>query len=316
MAQCQSKSEYNMENKLYKKIFKQIISVCTLLLIFWEPVFALSPGEELFMNNKPLEAAPLLEKEIQDGTASVNSYNYLGLSYYQTGNYKRSVEVFQMGLSVPGTNKKILAFNAGNSCYAQKDYKNAIEYFSLALATDKNYGSALLNRANSYLMAENYEKALDDYRQFLVISPEDRQADKIRQMIDALTGEIAALEEQNRRAEEERLRLEEEERKLQEELARLKAEREAEEARLKAEREAEEARLKAEREAEEERRRAEEKARREEEERILAEKRAAEAERRRKLLEEVANSLQETDSTSMTSGTEDLIEYEMESELD
>ena len=63
--------------------------------------------------------------------------------------------------------------------------------------------------------------------------------------------------------------------------------------------------------------------RRKEEERIAEEKRLAEekkraeeAERRRKLLEDVANSLHNTDSTSLSSGAEDLIDYEQESELD
>ena len=86
---------------------------------------------------------------------------------------------------------------------------------------------------------------------------------------------------------EEAERLAEEERRMQEELARQKEDEE---------------RLEAERKAEEER---------------LAEiKRQEEAERRRKLLEDVANSLQNTDSTNMTSGTEDLIDYDYESELD
>ena len=43
---------------------------------------------------------------------------------------------------------------------------------------------------------------------------------------------------------------------------------------------------------------------------------AREAERRRKLLEDVANSLQQTDSMNMTAGAEDVIEYDYESELD
>ena len=38
--------------------------------------------------------------------------------------------------------------------------------------------------------------------------------------------------------------------------------------------------------------------------------------RRKQLLEDVANSLQGTDSTNLTSGAEDLIEYDLEGELD
>ena len=42
----------------------------------------------------------------------------------------------------------------------------------------------------------------------------------------------------------------------------------------------------------------------------------ADDERRKKLLEDVANSLQGSDSTNLTSGAEDLIEYDLEGELD
>ena len=47
-----------------------------------------------------------------------------------------------------------------------------------------------------------------------------------------------------------------------------------------------------------------------------AARKAAEEERRRKLLEEVANSLQQTDSTNMSAGAEDVIDYDYESELE
>jgi len=88
--------------------------------------------------------------------------------------------------------------------------------------------------------------------------------------------EIRAQEESAARFAEEQKRLEEENRRMQEELARQKAEYEAAEAARK----------------------------------------AAEEERRRKLLEEVANSLQQTDSTNMSAGAEDVIDYDYESELE
>ena len=51
-------------------------------------------------------------------------------------------------------------------------------------------------------------------------------------------------------------------------------------------------------------------------EQLLEDMRKAEEDRRKKLLEDVANSLQGTDSTNLTSGAEDLIEYDLEGELD
>lgn len=261
------------------------------------------------MQNKPAEASIALENEIKAGKASPGAWNYLGLCYYQLGDYQKSCEVFQKGLSVSGTNKKILAFNAGNACYAMGKYDKASEYFSLAYKTDRNYSRAVLNRANSYLMGAVYDKALTDYELFLEIAPGDPQEPQIIEMIALLRREMVRMEEERRLAEEEAARLAEEERLMQEELARLAAEREEAE-RLQRE---EEERIAAEKRAEEERIAAEKRA---EEERIAEEKRKAEAERRRKLLEEVANSLQNTDSTNISSGAEDIIDFDQESELD
>ncbi len=53
-----------------------------------------------------------------------------------------------------------------------------------------------------------------------------------------------------------------------------------------------------------------------EQEALEAERKAAEEERRRKLLEDVANSLQQTDTTNMTAGAEDVLDYDYESELE
>ena len=154
-------------------------------------------------------------------------------------------------------------------------------------------------------MSGNLEAALGDYKKYIACNPYDEQADKINQMINAILSELNRLEEEAKRAEIEAAKRAEEEKRIAAELEKQRQEEEA--------RRAEEERIAAEKKAEEERLAAERKA---EEERILAEKKAAEAERRRKLLEEVANSLQNTDSTNMSSGAEDLIEYEMESELD
>lgn len=305
---------------------KRLIIIFYLFLISFN-IFAQSEGEKLFMNNKPAQAAIIFEKDIESGTNDSNTYNYLGLCYYQLQEYEKSVETFEKGLTAPGTNKKILAFNAGNSCYAMKDFKKAVEYYGLAYKLDQYYSQALLNEANSHLMLSEYDKALEDYEHFLVLEPNDRQEPNIRLMIELLRKEVARLEEERILAEAEAARIAEEERLYKEELKRKEEERlaqERERLRLEAERLAEEERLAQERRAEEERIAAEKKAEEErlererlaEIERLAEEKRKADAERRRKLLEEVASSLQNTESTNMSSGAEDIIDYDQESELD
>ena len=258
-----------------------------LILCGFSSVYAESEGEKLFKSNKPMEAALFLEEEINNGSASSAAYNYLGLAYYQTGDYQKSVDAFAKGLKVPATNKKILSFNQGNSYYAMGDYDNAAKSYTLALSADPKFTQALLNRGNAYLMAQKYNETINDYERFIVMEPNDVQRPKIEALLALLKQELVRQEEEARIMAEEAARLADEERRMAEELARQKEEEE---------------RLEAERRAEEER---------------LAEiKRQEEAERRRKLLEDVANSLQNTDSTNMTSGTEDLIDYDYESELD
>lgn len=312
---------------------KKNIIIISLIFIF-SLLYGETDGEKAFKGNNPELAIQLLEEEIQEGNVSPYSYNFLGLSYFQTGNPEKAAEVFAKGLTVSGTNKKVLAFNQGNAYYVLKMYDEAIRCYSLAITMDKNFTTALLNRANAYVAVQKFNEAVEDYENYIAVLPDDPQYDEICEMIKALKQEIGRLREEEILAQQEAERLAEEERILQEELERqrLEAEKKAEEERIlreqkeaeerriaeeqrriQEEKEAEERRIREEKEAEERRIREEREA---EEKRIAEEKRAAEAERRRKLLEEVANSLQNVDSTNMSSGAEDLIEYEHESELD
>lgn len=255
---------------------------------------AYETGYNLFSTNKPSEAIPYFVTAMNDLSVSPSVYIYLGIAYYQTGQYTESLEVFRRGLSASGTNKRILAFNAGNSAYAMRDYATAEEMFSLASAADPTFASPVLNRANSRLSQDKLQGALEDYERYLVLDPYSSQRAEVEAIIRALRGEMVYREQEKERIAQEEQRMKEEEARIQAENQRI-AEEKAEEARKEAER------LAAEKAAEEAR---------------LAAQREAEAERRRKLLEEVAASLQDTETTGMNAGSEGVIEYEYESELD
>ncbi len=272
---------------------KKGLKILILFSLICSCLYAESEGEKLFKSNHPKEAIVQLEKEITSKKASADAYNYLGLAYFQIGEYKKSTEAFAKGLKVSGTNKKILSFNQGNSYYAMQDYQSAAQCYSLTISADPFYTQALLNRANAYLMLKSYDNCIEDYEKYLQLEPNDPQRPQIEEILRLLRKEKIRLAEEEKKAAEEKARLEEENRKFQEELARQEqAEKERQEKeRLQRLKEEEEARL-----AEEKR---------------LAE----EAEKRRKMLEDVANSLQ-TDSENLSSGAEDIIDYEHESELD
>jgi tetratricopeptide (TPR) repeat protein len=249
----------------------------TAALFFIMPVLsAETEGERLFKNNYPSDAVPLLEQDITAGTASPDAYNYLGLAYYQTGQFDKSIDIFEKGLKVSGTNKKILSYNAGNSAFAAGNYAKADSYYSLALAASPDFTPALLNRANTRLKADDLQNALTDYTAYQQKKPDDPQKEQIGRIIGLIQTEL------DRRVEDAKIAAEQE------------AQRKEEEAKVQAEQQ----------------RIAEENAAKE------AEAKAAEEVRRRRLLEDVANSLQDTSTENMTSGTEDTIEYSSEPELD
>lgn len=254
----------------------KVLCISVLILITAVLCFAESEGEKLFKTNNPSDAIPLLEQDVKNGNISADTYNFLGLAYFQTGNYQKAIEAFEAGLKSPVANRKLLSFNEGNVYYSSGDYQKAENCYSLVLAASPNFYGALLNRANARLMAQKYRDCLTDYKKFVLEQPSDSQTPEINRLIAYLEEEIQRQEEEAIRIAEEQKRLEEENRRLQEELARQKAEQEA----------------------------------------LEAERKAAEEERRRKLLEDVANSLQQTDTTNMTAGAEDVLEYEYESELE
>lgn len=255
---------------------KKNIFVFGILFFLISCAFSESEGEKLFKTNNPGGAVTLLEKDISDGNVSADTYNFLGLSYFQLGQYEKAIDAFERGMNSGASNRKLLSFNEGNVAYAAGNYSKAESCYSLALAASPDFYSALLNRANTRLMMKKYQDCLADYKRFVLEQPDDSQTPEIQRLIGYLEQEIQRQEEEAVRLAEEQKRLEEENKRLQEEMARQKAEQEA----------------------------------------LEAERRAAEEERRRKLLEDVANSLQQTDTTNMTAGAEDVLDYDYESELE
>ena len=380
----------------------------------------LSRGEALFKENNAKDAVQVLEYEILNGQVSDNTYNFLGLGYYQLEEYEKSLDAFKRGLKAQPENAKLLSYNMGNTYYAMKNYSAAAEAYSDALKAEPLFYDALLNRANALLMKGQLLSAKEDYVDFVAKCPDDPQRERIELLIKALEEEIARREEEARLlAEQNKAKWEEYDGSLDErkkeafspywekvdavladekkpedaaewerihgedpgavidakdsnESEKVSSDEEngdsdrtqwekfegetenifvekdsleeevdeseewltfSEEELIEMKALEEESRSEREKWLEDVRRReaeaAEKNARirqREEaqalegekrmREQLLEDMRKAEEERRKKLLEDVANSLQGTDSTNLTSGAEDLIDYDLEGELD
>lgn len=275
-----------------KKSIFLIIFLGFFLSIFPSENFLM--GEKLFKENKPEEAILYLRLALTEPNPDAKIYNYLGLCYYQVGKNQESLDTFLKGTTVSGTNKRQLFYNAGNSAFALGQFDRAVEFYSYSLAADSSFSNAVLNRANAYFNLVQYQNAITDYNHYLEIEPNTDQREMILRLIALLEEEIVLQEQEKQRLAEEQERIKQEEARIAAEMAKYEEVRRQEEA----ERRAEEERIAAENAARE------------------AELRAQEEERRRKLLEEVAAALKENESTNMTAGSEGVITYEYEEELD
>lgn len=147
-------------------------------------------GAELFQLNKPLEAIPIFEKLIDDETVDPSIWVYLGISYYQIGEYEKSLELCVKGLSKQNTNHKILAYNAGNSAFAMGNYVRADACYAIAMNEDPSYASPVLNRANAQLKQDKLDEARLNYISYLELSPETPQRENIELIIKMLEKEL------------------------------------------------------------------------------------------------------------------------------
>lgn len=257
------------------KFFYKRALVSLLLTVCFSLLFAetLTPGLKLFMKNEPKKAIPVLEEELRGANPSPDLYNYLGIAYSQTGDFEKAVEAFNRGISVVGTNKKVLYYNQGNAYYKLQNYIKAVDCYSMTIVADPGFSEPYLNRANAYLKLNKLGECIEDYEKYLELSPNDPQEQQIRSLLSLLRKEREFQIAEEKRKEEENLRMKEEEERLNQARA--------------------------------------------EQERIAAQKRAEEEERRRRLLEDVANSLkQSSDTTNMSAGAEDVLNYDDESEID
>jgi tetratricopeptide (TPR) repeat protein len=166
----------------------------------------LQQGEQLFLENKPQEALPHLEKALYESPQEEKIYLYLGIIYEQLNDTEKSIQVLKRGLNVAKSHKDLFYYNLGNNHFRRQEYTVAEQMYSNALQVNGALDVAYLNRANARLELEELQDARQDYIQYLRLDPDTPQRQNIEKLI-ALLGQV----------------VEEAERKQQEELARQKA---------------------------------------------------------------------------------------------
>lgn len=136
-----------------------------------------------YKSNKPKEAQTLFMQLLEEEGPDASVYNYLGVSFYQTGDFEKSINAFEKGSTVPFANRALLYFNAGNSAFALNDFFRAEKFYTSSIAADDRYSSSYLNRANTRVKLEKFKEAFADYDSYLKLEPETSQKDSIQAMM-------------------------------------------------------------------------------------------------------------------------------------
>jgi tetratricopeptide (TPR) repeat protein len=253
-------------------------------------------GSELFLYNKPAEAAPYLERAVIEESANADAFYRLGIVYEQLKLWDKAVAALRSAMDRNYGKKAELYGRMAKIMALKGDLDQCIKYNDLALAEDPANSAVTLNRANAWFRKQNLDNALADYRQFIAMDPANSLKPDVVRMIQAI---LALQEEQAaaRKAEEDRLAAE--------------AAKKAEEERLRQLAEAQ-------KQKDEEARKASEAARKAEEERLakLAEEKrkqeeavrlAAEA-ARKKQLDDLFSSLNDAsnEQKTLSAGAEDV----------
>ncbi|MFP4483730.1 MAG: tetratricopeptide repeat protein [Spirochaetaceae bacterium] len=180
-------------------------------------------GEKLFMENKPREAAPLLENALSQEPDNEKIYLYLGYIYEQLGEHEEAVDILQRGVEVADERVAAMYYNLANNLRALDRFDEAETMYTKAVQADSGFSKVYLNRANLQVQQEDFEEAIDDYTVYLNLEPASSQRGEIERLIALL--EQKAEEKAVREAEEERRRrVAEERRRAEEERQRREAE--------------------------------------------------------------------------------------------
>ena len=246
-----------MKYKFKMKKVLNLLIIFALLNVSLYSVSSFDEGKAFLALERPDKAIMSFNRTFNEEDCPKDIYLYIGVAYLKMGMYVQAIESFAKGKTKDVANFYVYSFNMGNAFFAQNRFYDAEISYNESVSAGILYPQAILNRANARMKLEKYAFALEDYKEYLRLVPNDEQAPEIKRMIEAL--ELAKKDDD---AEKERI--------LQE------ATRLAEESMKK-----------------------------------------AEEERQRKLLEEINASLSSVKgANSLSSGTEDTIDYEEENDLD
>lgn len=146
-------------------------------------------GESFFRSNDAEKAIPFLQKAI-DADEDPKAYIYLAMCYFQQEKYSQALGICNKGMSADGTDKKVIAFDAGNIAFAMNDYAGAERWYTRSIEEDPLYAAPVLNRANTRLKTGKLQESKSDYEKYIALNPETPQGNSIYAVISMIDEQL------------------------------------------------------------------------------------------------------------------------------
>ncbi|MEG4407597.1 tetratricopeptide repeat protein [Microcoleus sp. MON2_D5] len=138
-------------------------------------------GKQVQGEPRNMAVASLESFEIQVNLAEELKYLTLvtlGVSAYAADDWDNAIKQLTVALSVAKPNKAALDpatiyFYRGSAYYYKKEYDCAIADYNQALILNPKYAKAFQNRGLAYYYKKEYERAIADYNQALILNPKN-----------------------------------------------------------------------------------------------------------------------------------------------
>jgi tetratricopeptide (TPR) repeat protein len=179
-----------MKKRIFAIFLIFLVSVCC----FGQTNFSI--GENLFMQNKPADAAAYLENSIIDDPFRIEAFLYLGIVYEQLNRTDEAIAVYRQVLGRAGNLTATVASNLGNAYFKKGSIAEAEMMYTQALDVDRVYAQAYLGRANTRMRRGSLQSAVSDYEQYLLLDPRSPQRQSIERLINHIKAELAAAARQ------------------------------------------------------------------------------------------------------------------------
>lgn len=167
------------------------------------PKLFLNRGKCLVMLNRPEEAIPDLTKSIDLEPKSAETYYFRAVAYDKTGDPENAIRDYGSAIQLNPNyvealvNRGILLFDAKRSDEAAADYTAALN-----VASANVQPMILVNRANAWLQAGKFDKALDDASSAIKLNPQYGRAYHTRGAIYLKLGDMGKAQTDLMRSQE------------------------------------------------------------------------------------------------------------------